>query len=300
MTDDAASSPGPAAAGQPDARPPRGSVGGPSSDDAAAEAIVTGRRIRELRETTGRHQELLGQQGERLASIVEQLREFREQLHLIGVRHADLAAAVSEDLALKVAGLQQVLTEELGQLRGDVDVLLSERAQREKTKNAPVDWASLTEEQAAAQWPILARWVGEVLVPRYEVTRDELPDCWALHPPVVVELSWLRTAHVAAYLTRSSPQLAADWHTRWRPAVLARIREGISPEECSPGRHAPRRGTALEVATQNGALPRTQLAEPQCWWPFYDHAYRADLAMRRARAAAGEFEWSPVTDPPGA
>ena len=81
-------------------------------------------------------------------------------------------------------------------------------------------------------------------MPRYELTRDELPDCWALHPPVVAELSWLRTAYVQAYLTRSPPQLSADWHTRWRPAVLTRIRELIKPDECSPGKHAPRRGSA--------------------------------------------------------
>ena len=99
-------------------------------------------------------------------------------------------------------------------------------------------------------------------MPRYELTRDELPDCWALHPPVVAELSWLRTAYVQAYLTRSPPQLGADWHTRWRPAVLTRIRELIKPDECAPGKHAPRRGTPVEPAAPNGALPRTQLAEP--------------------------------------
>ena len=131
-------------------------------------------------------------------------------------------------------------------------------------------------------------------MPRYELTRDELPDCWALHPPVVAELSWLRTAYVQAYLTRSPPQLGADWHTRWRPAVLTRIRELIKPDECSPGqaraaaRHADRRGGAER------GLPRTQLAEPQCWWPFYDRAFHLDLALRRARAAAGELDWSPV------
>jgi hypothetical protein len=41
-----------------------------------------------------------------------------------------------------------------------------------------------------------------VLVPWYELTRDELPDCWALHAPVVVELSWLRTTYVQAYHRR--------------------------------------------------------------------------------------------------
>ena len=179
-------------------------------------------------------------------------------------------------------------------LRSDLDVLLAERNERDKTKNPPVDWATLTEQQAAAQWPVLARWVGEVLVPRYELTRDDLPDCWALHPPVVAELSWLRTAYVQAYLSRSPPQLSADWHTRWRPAVLSRIRELIKPDECTPGRHSPRSGLPLAVDAANGALPRTQLAEPQYWWPFYDRAYHADLAMRRTRTAAGVFDWSPV------
>jgi hypothetical protein len=252
-----------------------------------AEALVTARKIRELRETTGQH-------GEQLASLVEQLHALTEQVAQTTARHTDLTTAVSEDLAPRVGALHQLVTEELGRLRGDVDVLLAERKEWDKTKNAPVDWAALTEQQAAAQWPILARWVGEVLVPRYELTRDDLPDCWALHPPVVPELSWLRTAYVQAHLTRSPPQLGADWHTRWRPAVLTRIRELIKPDECSPGKHAPRRGAPVELAVQNGALPRAELAEPQCWWPFYDRAFHLDLAVRRARAAAGELDWSPA------
>ena len=48
----------------------------------------------------------------------------------------------------------------------------------------------------------------------------------------------------------------------------------------------------------NGALPRTQLAEPTCWWPFYDRAFHLALAIRRARAGAGELNWSPL--PPSA
>ena len=96
------------------------------------------------------------------------------------------------------------MTAEFGRLRGEVDVLLSDCQEQEKTKNSPVDWASLSEEPAAEQWPILARWIGEILVPRYEATRNELSDCWPLHPLVVAELSWLRTAHVQAY--RAGPR----------------------------------------------------------------------------------------------
>jgi hypothetical protein len=252
-----------------------------------AESLVTARRIRELRATSGA---LI----EQVAAVAAQLTTVAEQLTQTRGRHTDLAAAVSEDLAPRVSALQQLVTDEFGRLRGEVDVLLSERQEQDKTNNPPVDWAGLSAEQAAAQWPILARWVGDVLVPRYELTRDELPDCWTLHPPVVAELSWLRTAYVQAYLTRSPPQLAADWHTRWRPAVLTRIRELIKPDECSPGKHTPRRGTPIDLAAQNGALPRTQLAEPPCWWPFYDRAYHLDLALRRAHAAASELNWSPA------
>ena len=108
-----------------------------------AEALVTARKIRELRETTGQH-------GEQLVAIVEQLSALIEQVGRITARHTDLAAAVSEDLAPRVGALQQLVTEELGRLRGELEVLLAERQERDKTKNAPVDWATLTAEQAAA------------------------------------------------------------------------------------------------------------------------------------------------------
>jgi hypothetical protein len=261
-----------------------GSGPGPGEE---IDAVVMGRRVRELRAGQSR---LIDQ----VDTLAAQLGAVTEQLTRAGRQHADLAAAVSEDLAPQVNALRQLVSDELGQLRGEVDVLLAERKERDKTKNAPVNWAALTEQQAAAQWPILARWLGEVLVPRYELTRDDLPDCWALHPPVVAELSWLHTAYVQAHLHRSTPQLAADWHTRWRPAVLTRIRELIRSDECAPGKHAPRRGKPVEVSAQIGALPRTELAEPTCWWPFYDRAYHLDLAVRRARAATGDLDWSPA------
>ena len=125
MTDDA---PPPPTADQPLDHPAgSGSAGRPGSE---AEALVTARRLRELRETTG--QQRSRQHGEQLASIGEQLGELAEQLRLTGTLHADLAAAVSEDLAPKVVGLHQVLTEELAQLRGDVDVLLTERKERDE------------------------------------------------------------------------------------------------------------------------------------------------------------------------
>ena len=66
------------------------------------------------------------------------------------------------------------MTDEVGRLRGEVDVLLSEHEEREKAKNPPVDWASLSVEQAAEQWPILARWIEAGSEPPARVTR---PPC---------------------------------------------------------------------------------------------------------------------------
>ena len=65
-----------------------------------------------------------------------------------------------EDLAPWVNALQQLVTEEFGRLRSEIDVLLAERQEQNKTKNPPVDWAALSEEQAAEQWPkaVFRKW----------------------------------------------------------------------------------------------------------------------------------------------
>jgi len=284
-----------------DRRPAIGSVDAPHSEVADLE---TARRVRALREQAQQHDTRLTSLNEELGTLTEQLGVLTEQVGQLGLltrqvrqtndRHMALAAAVSEDLAPRLDVLHQLVTDEVARLRGEVDALLADRKEQKKNKNEPVDWAALTAEQAAVQWPILARWVGDVLVPRYALTRDDLPDCWALHVPVVAELSWLRSAYVEAYLKDSAPSLAADWHVESRPAVLTRIRELIKPDECPPGKHAPARATPVQVQSRNGTLPRTEPADPDCWWPFYDRAYHLDLAVRRTRDAAGSLDWSPA------
>jgi hypothetical protein len=237
---------------------------------------------------------------EGFTQLSDRVTKLAADIETVAARHTELAAAVSEELGPRLQDLSQVLAEEAGGLRRDVDALLDDRREQDKTRNRPLDWAGLTEQQAAAQWPILARWIGEVLVPWYELTRDELPDCWALHAPVVVELSWLRITYVQAYHPRSPTHLAGEWQVRWRPAALARIKE--LTKECQPTKHNPRNGQTLTLPSsgepgENPGAPatRSQPALPRYWWGFYVHAYHADLAHRRARATAEELDWSPVT-----
>lgn len=251
-----------------------------SPDSSEASTVITA-RVRELRATTDR---LAAQ----LDSVVDQLAED-------GRRLAELATAVPEDLPSRVSGLQHVITEEVGRLRGEVDLLLAESRKHGQPSTTLVNWPELAEDAAAGQWAVLARWLGEVLVPTYELTRDELPDCWALHPAVVVELSWLRTAYVQAYLPGAASTLIADWHSRWRPAVLSRVH--ALTRECAPGRHVARRGPVVTVDGVDGiGTPRTQPAEPRCWWSFYARGVAEDLARRRARTRAAETTWNPVVD----
>jgi len=163
----------------------------------------------------------------------------------------------------------------------------------------PVHWPALSAAQAGAQWPILADWIAEVLVPGYELTRAQLPDCWALHPPAVIELSWLRSAHIHAYQPSAPPALAAEWHCRWRDAVLDRLAVIIPTTLCRPGEHLRNQPTSNPPTTTNTAPRRLepwdtghahhspplgaagQRAERHHWQDFYQQAVHADLARRR-------------------
>lgn len=251
----------------------------PDDELAAAEARVAARREQDLRA--------------RVQAIGAQLDTLRAQ-------HAELAAAVSEDLAPTLAALEQTATTELGQLRAHVTELHEALEQEQRVKNPPVDWIGMSADQARQEWPKLARWLGEVLVPSYEITRDQLPDCWALHTPAVIELSWVRSAHRQSYLAHVHPHITGEWHTRWLPHLLTRLAQLIDSRKCRPGEHRPELGAPLTVpapephAGQPAPLPRAQLAMPEHWWPFYAHAYQADLARRAARVADTGRTWTPA------
>ena len=98
-------------------------------------------------------------------------------------------------------------------------------------------WHLLSVDAAAHEWDRLARWIDEVFVPWGEISRDQLPDCWALHRTMLTQLSWLHISHLHAYRPDSDPGLAADWHLRWAPAVLAKVRAARNTEMCRPGEH---------------------------------------------------------------
>lgn len=181
-----------------------------------------------------------------------------------------------------------------------------------------VRWEVLTADEAVTAWNELGEWVATVLVPWYEITRGKLPDCWAMHRPVVRYLSTLHTAYLAAYTgPAASATAAADWHSRWLPNALAAIaaedrsdRYGSGPwrEVCAPGRHLGHHPDGTPALTAQGhpdTMEPTRAPHPHedrdrpvpmvndpahhdHWGPFFQRAFADDVAARRAREASAQ------------
>jgi hypothetical protein len=228
-----------------------------------------------------------------------------------------LAGQLRGDLDAALAQVRRATDHELQDRFRDVNSVLGEHdvalqrilARQETNRNPPLPWPALNAADAAEHWARLADWIDEVFVPWGEITRDALPDCWALHRPVVVQLSWLRSAYIQAYLPTSEPSVAADWHVRWSPAVLDKIKQSVDPKWCRPGEHMitvedsnARRRAAAAGARDNPAQPvgartetlgRMQLAGREFWDGFFIQGRDQDLAWRQAR----ELTHQPNVDP---
>lgn len=109
--------------------------------------------------------------------------------------------------------------------------------------------------------PVLDELVGWVMAVflRYPDARVALPECWLWHPDIVEELLWLMTAWQSAYAAETATVFqAADWHDRYRPGVVKRIKTAAAT--CSLEKH---------TKPDTGAQPlmdeatREQIAQ---WW----------------------------------
>lgn len=225
------------------------------------------------------------------------------------VRRLNETATESADLLAQALPRIDTLAERVGELTGRVDELAGQVVGAEPAApppNPPVHWPELSAEQARAEWDRLASWVAYVLGPWYQVTRGQLPDCWALHPRAVITLSWLRTAYVAAYTPNGRPDAAAEWHTRWLPAALAQLEAAVPQQWCRPDTHLVfdahgRRNRATRPAEPHEAenlgpgrpaasVPLSDdVTGPRYWGRYTDQAITEDVERRRrAEQATGD------------
>ncbi len=218
---------------------------------------------------------------------------------------ARLAGVVADNADLLAQVLPRVagLDDAVAALGGRVDALADTAPAAAAV--APAAWPALSAEQAAAEWEALAGWVATVLGPFYETTRAQLPDCWARHPPAVIELVWLRRTYTAAHAPDAPATAAAEWHTRWRRDALTNIAAHIPKRWCRPGEHYVHEHdrphpTPTEQPPQRhphtpGRRPDPtdlrvgadgEITHPRYWQAGYRAAADTDLDWRRARGTA--------------
>lgn len=149
----------------------------------------------------------------------------------------------------------------------------------------PVSWIAHSQElgETTRRLQELADWVGRVYL-RYPVAARELPDCWLWHPDIVEELAWLQQVWQAAYHPDTGTvAAAADWHDRYRPGAVTRIR--ASNRVCSLENHLQPGPGPVTTAPSAGSVPAVAH-----WWTSAGDEWapvptQADLDAAAARLA---------------
>jgi hypothetical protein len=172
-------------------------------------------------------------------------------------------------LAREVEGLRQTvqqvgpLSKQVEDLARVVQDLAAQVATAPAGGNAAVSWLALPGEQELAREVLngLCGWLRVVFL-RYPDGVAALPECWLWHPDVVEELLWLMRTWCSAYEDAEASVLrAGDWHDRYRPGVVKRIKQATA--SCSLENHLPG-GSHHHPAP---AVPVADAAEPvAAWW----------------------------------
>jgi hypothetical protein len=147
------------------------------------------------------------------------------------------------------------LPDRVAELGGLLAQLADEVAEHTKTPQTggPTSWLAFpTDGQPAAVLADLGDWMARIYL-RFPDAAHHLPGCWLWHPDVVEELLWLRQVWAVAYHPRSgAPTQVGDWHDRYRPGVVRRIRERAGT--CSLERHSDQAVGAAPVVPVSEAV----------------------------------------------
>ena len=132
------------------------------------------------------------------------------------------------------------LTADLDALAAQVEQLAHDLADAVNTGQLRVQaptWVGLSDDDRAAQLAQLRAWVDGILMPSYTPPEGTLQPCWTRHMSAVWELSTLAAEWKRVYQARSRDlQGALDFHDRWLPGALRRVREALrscTDEQCA-------------------------------------------------------------------
>jgi hypothetical protein len=215
---------------------------------------------------------------------------------------AGASEAAMAGLAREVEGLRKA-TNELGPLSMRVEDLArvvqdlaAKLAETPAQRNPAFSWLAMPADPETTREVLdgLCPWLQEVFL-RYPDGAVALPECWLWHPDVVEELLWLMRTWLAAYEDEdASPLRAGDWHDRYRPGVVKRIKAATA--RCSLENH-------LAGASHHRPAPVVPLADAvgqmAAWWsttrdqaapeptPEHLEAARAAEAQQRRNGIGG-------------
>ena len=185
-----------------------------------------------------------------------------------------------EGLSTDVRQLSRLVRE----LASQVDTL----SRRSVPVSAP-SWMDLPDDLDAAVGILgeLVDWLGNVFL-RYPDAEAALPECWLWHPGVVEELLWLMQAWRAAYAADGgTAQLAGDWHDRYRPGVIRRIKR--TTDTCSLDRHCTSGDRSERGAA---AVPLSDAVEQIAGWWAARRSDAPPAPTDEQLDAARELSWS--------
>jgi hypothetical protein len=158
---------------------------------------------------------------------------LRTQLGEVAVQLITVATAVNG-----MAGLAQ----QVARLSDQVTALAQGLGDDEDESPAPAgpalpSWFEVEAEQAQAMLVDLVTWVDTILV-RHQAAVDALTECWMLHGEVVEDLLWLKACWTAAHRDpNAKPVWAADWHERWLPGAMGRLKRQLGVAGCNYDSH---------------------------------------------------------------
>ena len=170
-----------------------------------------------------------------LAGEIDELRRELEGLRNTVNADVDALTRLYDDTEVdgRPLGPLPSLRSDVDDVRGQLHALAEQVSTVLSSADTPPrlpSWTDMTAEQAREAWTRLIDWMQHVLFVRYPPATEVLRDCWFAHPELVENLSWLRVSWALAYRNpKASIGTAAEWHTRWLPAVLQRAREVLKP-----------------------------------------------------------------------
>ena len=168
----------------------------------------------------------------RNVGLGEQVDGLRTQLGEVAVQLISVASAVNG-----MAGLAAQVKELSDQVTALAERLGAEEEPPKPAGPALPSWFEVHGEQARVMLSDLVEWVDTILIHHF-AARDALPECWMYHGEQVENLLWLRAGW---YFVHRSPDAKPwhgyDWHDRWMPAVMARIKRTLGASGCRFDNH---------------------------------------------------------------